>query len=184
MSTRFAELMAISATQTKESDVTTKAKIEEKRRKEEQRKKELEEKERREREFQARLVKRRMEEQLRGEERKKKAEEEEQARQEEERVRVEKERLESEARAQAEAQAQSSDTDAEMADGTAGQEQPSTSVAKFRYPAIAFKRPFEDVPPPISVRHITRRTCCAGGGEAEAGQGAGVDSTACFVWLN
>lgn len=78
MSTRFAELMAISATQTKESDVTTKAKIEEKRRKEEQRKKELEEKERREREFQARLVKRRMEEQLRGEERKKKAEEERQ----------------------------------------------------------------------------------------------------------
>lgn len=57
-------------------------------------------------------------------------------------------------------------------------DQPSTSVAKFRYPAIAFKRPFEDVPPPISARHITRRTCCAGGGEAEAGQGAGVDSTA------
>lgn len=78
MSARFAELMALSASQTRESNLATKAILEEKKRKEEERKKQQVEKERKEREFAATLVKRRMEDQLREEERRKKAEEEKQ----------------------------------------------------------------------------------------------------------
>lgn len=78
MSARFAELMALSASQTRESDLATKAILEGKKRKEEERKKSLEEKERKEQEAQARLIKKRMEDQLREEERRKKAAEEKQ----------------------------------------------------------------------------------------------------------
>lgn len=78
MSARFAELMALSASQTRESDLASKAILEGKKRKEEERKKLLEEKERKEQELQARLIKKRMEDQLREEERRKKAAEEKQ----------------------------------------------------------------------------------------------------------
>lgn len=75
MSARFAELMAMSAAQTRDSDATTQRILEEKRRKDEQRKKEQLEKEKKDRELVARIARKKLEDERREEERKRKAEE-------------------------------------------------------------------------------------------------------------
>ena len=76
MSARFAELMALSASQTRQAEVNAQTLLAEKRRKEEQKRKEKEEREKKEREQQARLVKLRLDEEKRERERRDKAEEE------------------------------------------------------------------------------------------------------------
>ncbi|KAH8118202.1 SPT2-domain-containing protein [Phellopilus nigrolimitatus] len=75
MSARFADLMALSASQTRESDLATKHLLAEKKRKEDQRRKEQEEKDRKDRELRVKLVQKRLEEQQRAEERKRRLEE-------------------------------------------------------------------------------------------------------------
>lgn len=78
MSARFAELMAISASQTRESDLATQQILAEKKRKEELRKKEQEERARKEREAEARAIKKKLEEEQREAERRQRAEEDRQ----------------------------------------------------------------------------------------------------------
>ncbi|EJD06598.1 SPT2-domain-containing protein [Fomitiporia mediterranea MF3/22] len=78
MSARFAELMAMSAAQTRDSAAATQQILEEKKRREEQRRKDQLEQEKRDRELRAMLVKKRLEEEQRAEERKRKAEEDRQ----------------------------------------------------------------------------------------------------------
>lgn len=78
MSARFAELMAISASQSRESDLATQQILAEKKRKEELRRKEQEEKAKKEREAEARAIKKKLEDEQREAERRQKAEDERQ----------------------------------------------------------------------------------------------------------
>lgn len=75
MSARFAELMALSASQTRENNAATQQLLEEKKRKDEQRLRAQQAKEAREREMQAVLVRRRLEEAQRSEETQRRTEE-------------------------------------------------------------------------------------------------------------
>lgn len=76
MSARFAELMALSASKTRETNAATEQLLAEKKRKEEQRIKEQQARDAREREMRAALVRRRLEEAQRAEERQRRQEEE------------------------------------------------------------------------------------------------------------
>lgn len=76
MSARFAELMALSASKTRETNAATEQLLAEKKRKEEQRLKEQQARDAREREMRAALVRRRLEEAQRAEERQRRQEEE------------------------------------------------------------------------------------------------------------
>ena len=76
MTGRFSELMALSASHTREAGQTAKQLLEERKRKEEQRLKEQMEKDRKEQEIQRRLVQAKMEEQRREREKQERAEEE------------------------------------------------------------------------------------------------------------
>lgn len=75
----FAALMALSASQTRQSEAAVQSALAERQRKEAQKRKEMEEKERRERELQAKLRMKRLEEQKRDEERRRRHEEERKA---------------------------------------------------------------------------------------------------------
>lgn len=76
MSARFAELMALSASKTRETNAATEQLLAEKKRKEEQRLKEQQARDAREREMRAALVRRRLEEAQRAEERQRRLDEE------------------------------------------------------------------------------------------------------------
>ncbi|GBE88220.1 hypothetical protein BKA93DRAFT_820196 [Sparassis latifolia] len=92
MSTSFAALMALSATQTRQSDAAVQSALAERQRKEAQRRKEQEDRDRREREVEAKLRLKRLEDEKREQERQRRLEEERGAKEREQRRKQEQER--------------------------------------------------------------------------------------------